>query len=329
MDGVVPALAIGFASSLTQLAAIAYFLSAVGSFKPKLKMAYVILSTGLFLFSFVQLVPSLSAFTDIVSRSLVVTDFFFIVPYACGALLMYLGVRTFARLLEVRFFWNSIIYSTLFGLAVAAVVVLAPHPALPDLGLPFALVFGALAWSAAFSVVAFLVTLRIERVISPSYKSAMRWMVLAFAALAFSSFHEIIVKVYFITSGYVSTSLSMWPFLLVGVLMLRAGMGFKWANQREISWPANASYVDVVVNAAGLVSKPEAVDVTLDKVRAITAAHGSADVDLSPQEKATLVDAYLTIEHYLTAEDPLHTFTQEGLRTRLPAQFAEALSKEG
>jgi hypothetical protein len=169
-----------------------------------------------------------------------------------------------------------------------------------------------------------LVALSIRRTIGEIYKPAMLWTILALGALAFVGLHEIVAKGYFPLSSYVANSFSLWPYLLAGVLFLKAGLEFRAAGQQYIKLPENASYIDIVIGVADMVSRPVEVDEALAKVRAITVQQDSSK-PLSEPDKTTLVDAYKILEGYLTTREPVRVFTVEGLRNGLPDEFLQRL----
>jgi hypothetical protein len=170
-----------------------------------------------------------------------------------------------------------------------------------------------------------LVALHIRRVIGPVYKAAMMWMAVALGALVIAAFQELISKIYFLETDYVLNQYNLLWFLLVGVLFLRAGLAFKGTSRDTVHLPDNATYVDVVIGAAQMVSKFSEIDDALDEVRMIT-SHGSQSAQqLTPEDKGKLLGVYLQIEKYLTTNEPLHTFSQEGLRNGLPDNFLQDL----
>jgi len=322
--GVAPVLAIAFASSIAQVGAAVYFVAGFHNFKPALKRAYAFLSVGILLFSLSQLVPSLSVFTDILSRNSVVTSAFIVAPYFAGAMGMYWGVRTFARSLDVQSVWNTLLYAFLCALVLAAIVAFLPHPELPVSANTYKLLFAPIGWSLALSAVSCMLALRVRKVIGAMYKPAMLWLIFALVALGFTAAHEFTTKVYFTYSGYAQSSFSVWPFLVVAILFLRTGIGFYAAGRGSLRLPANASFVDVVVAVSMLVSKPKDVDEIMDDVRMVTASHHDT-ANLSAQDKTTLANVYLKLERYLTTSERLHTYRAEDLRATLPADFLQAL----
>lgn len=326
------AVAIAFAASLTQLGGVGYFLSSLRSFKKELRRAYYLLALGIFIFSFVQLLPSLTLVPGIVNllTNPTVSAAAFLLPFLLGALLIYLGVRSFARLLETPSVWRSIWLVGGLSLAAAAAALLLPAnlPAGTDVYTyrVYKASISLASWCGMFGLAATILTFTIRRAIGPVYKNAMTWLAVALAVLTLTTFHEVIVKTYFLTSGYVTHQYSLWPYLAVGTLFLIAGYAFASTKRQTLFISGNPSYLDIVVNVAKLASKPAEIDVTLDKVRAISAIHGTND-QLTTADKAALVDAYRKIEDYLLTKERLRTFTRDGLRANLPTDFVQSLSK--
>ena len=322
--GVAPAVAIAFSSSITQILAVWYFLIGLRTFKRGLKVAYYWLAAGIFFFSLSQIVPSLSVFTDILSSNSTVASIGLIAPYALSSLFIYMAMHKFTRLLDVRTPFGNVFV----GLAVASVVtglfwVMLAYT--QQLDWIFILIFASAVWCGVLGLVAAWVALRVERAIGPLYKRLMLWVSIAIGSLALTALHEVIVKVYFPDSDYVLNQYSLLPFLLTGVLFLWAGLTVKQAAVDTLQLPPDATYIDVVVGIAGLVSKPDEIDEVLDNVRMVTSKVGQ-NKDLSAEDTKNLVAAYVAIEDYLLTREPLHTFSKEGLRGNLPDGFVQALN---
>lgn len=315
-----PALTIAFASTITQLLALWYFLSSLKIIKRSLRIAYYLFALGVFLFSCIQLLPSLSvvpAFGQLYANA-TIANILFLTPFALGAFFMYLGIWLFARLLKTGRSWLSFLLVTAIAGIAAVVFVMLPNP---GIGID-ATARAVMALCGIFSAAAAFTSLRIREKIGETYKVSISWTTVALVAISFTTFHELIVKTYFIESGYAMYSFSLWPYLLTGILLLRAGLSFKETGRGVLRLPANASFVDVVIGTAELVSNPDAVDIELDKVRSITSQGGT---ELSSSQKDTLVSAYLHIEDYLTKKEPLYAYDAESLRTNLPTEFLQRI----
>jgi hypothetical protein len=144
--------------------------------------------------------------------------------------------------------------------------------------------------------------------------------------MAFTCVHEAIIKTLLMNSSYVLSQYTWWPFVLTAVALLRAGLAFRESGRQFVALPANPTYVDVVTGVAQLVSKPQAVDAALDKVRSITARQDLEPAELSATDKQGLLDTYLYVENYLTTQEPLRALTKEGLRNNFPDAFLNDLA---
>jgi len=241
---------------------------------------------------------------------------------------LYIGVRTLARQLSIRSLWMSIWLTMGVAVVVAFASIFIPHTPDPDhtAELITRIIFASVAWAGVFGVMATVGALQIKRTISSTYHGAMSWLATALGLMAFAIFHEIVVKdTELITTTYVAYAFSLWPFLLAGILFMKAGQTLKEATFKKL--PENATYVDAVVYAAGLVSNPRDIDTTLDTLRQVTARTGPESEELSPTDKQSLLRVYRSIEDYLVTKEPLRKLTKPGLRARLTTEFQSELAK--
>ncbi len=308
-------IAVGFAITLTQAVALWYFLSSLKTFKSGLKIAYYWLAAGIVIFNIGSGV--ISGLAQLIPGLVVLVS----TPYVIGAGCMYVGMRRFIKLLDINQRVNSSVLILAGSVVLALIVILLPHPKVTDTELIFDTTFGLLAVSSGPNAAAAFVALRIRQIIGPIYKEAMTWTAIAMGTLTIATIQEVITKSYFLTSGYAVYHIGLTWYLLVGISFLRAGWAFKQASRQSLHVPDNASYVDIVVAVAQLISHPSEIDTALDSMRSIT-AQGQ---NLSATDKATLIDLYLYLEEYLTIKEPLHKFTKEGLRNGLPETFMQGL----
>jgi hypothetical protein len=316
-------------STATLLGAVWFFLSSLQTFKRGLKTAYYFLAAGIMSYSLILLQFFLVLFAGI--EDVFLRNMLFLVPYGLALLLMYCGMRIFARLLGVKSLWCSFLF--VFGAAtlVALAATQLPHSEeLIAIGIDEAtldLISGILTWSTFVGIASVVLILYVRHLINPTYKAAMTWTALAQCMLAFSALHELITKIYFFDSSYVASDFSQWPFVLTGVLFLRAGLYFQETKGKVVQLPDNASYVDIVAATAELVSKPTAVGTELSLLRAIEARTPDPRT-ISQEDKTALKQIYLYLEDYLVSQEPLSKFTREKLRESLPKEFAAGLGRQ-
>lgn len=88
-------------------------------------------------------------------------------------------------------------------------------------------------------------------------------------------------------------------------------------GHRQTKKPSSiTTALDLVTWAAGLVSIPQDVDLSLDQVRMITSRLHPGE-NLNEADQKVLFAVYDDIEQYLTTREPLRRFTKEELRARI------------
>lgn len=83
----------------------------------------------------------------------------------------------------------------------------------------------------------------------------------------------------------------------------------------SINLPADKTMLDAVMFVSTLVSKPDDIDVQLDRVRAITAQRSATQ--LTKEDDQTLREIYVYLEDYLVKQEALRSFTRESIRQKL------------
>ncbi|HSX03093.1 MAG TPA: hypothetical protein VLI05_07360 [Candidatus Saccharimonadia bacterium] len=298
-----------------QLWASWYFLSSLREFKSGLRTAYTLIVIGMFLI----IVPVVLFSIALVSGS--APDWLGIISaavYFSSTLVVYLGVRRFAKLLSIHYIWNSIWFGLGLALLVAGVMALVP-------GAPIGIA-QLVAWSVTFSLAATVVAVRIRHLIGITYNAAMTSLVTALALTAVAGLHETIIDVIWPDglgwySGY---GITLWPYLLMTAFFLRAALQFHNSNRPLSNVETNGTFLDAVIYAAGLVSTPAAVDSALNQMRLITADMNSQST-LTAAQRLTLVEVYRELENYLLTKEPLRKITREDLRSHLTYDFQQAL----
>lgn len=310
-------LGLSIAMCLLQLAASWFFFASLKDFKPGLRTAYTLIAIGTFMVSVPVLIFSIVLAFNITADWLGAISALF---YFSATLIVYLGVRRFAKLLSVRSLWTSPWFG--LGLAVAAALVISPVPGAP-LGIA-----QLVAWSISFSFAATMVTLRIRSLIGPSYIQGINALVASLSFTAIAGLHEIIVDTIWPNGlgWYTEYGVGLWPYLFMMAFLLRAGLLFYYGD-RNLRLEANDTFTTAVTYAANLASTPAAIDSILDKMRVIT-SNMKPGVALTAQEKSALVDVYLQIEKYLITTEPLRKVTREQLRSHLTYDFQQALKSK-
>ena len=125
------------------------------------------------------------------------------------------------------------------------------------------------------------------------------------------------------------------PFVVAGILMVRASFAFKMlpaapivVNDNGIHQEAATvtDYADSIAALAALVSRPEDIGDMVDDIRFATVSIRS-DSSLSSQDKDRLLKIYHQLETYLTKKDPVRTFTKQQVLERVTPPFRLIVEK--
>ncbi len=315
---------------ITEVGSLWYFLSSLKTFQRGLKIAYYLLSFGIFLFGLAQMQLPIGLLLNVLGIDPNLIQLVLLATYAFGTLIMYAGARKFARLLQVKSLWNSFWFAIAFSLGVAFVSALIPHPPIADLPEPqHDILFGLVAWSGAYSVAAAVATWRTSRVIGQAYQKAIVWMATAHAMLALAYWQLVLAQTLGTYSDaffnwYTNTNIALLPYLLASVLFLRAGQLIKIVGRQYGTLPDKADALDVVMYTARLASDPRAIEPVLNQIRQLTAAK-QPGAQLTPDQITQLKAIYLKLEDHLLTGERLRKFVRADIRVRLPHDFQQTL----
>jgi hypothetical protein len=305
---------------ILMLGAIWYFLSSLRTFKPGLRSAYILLSVGILLLPLptVLLVLALS-FPDVFLPQIEAIRHIIIISFIAAAIMMYLGIALFARLLSVK----HLLVKSIFVMAVAAASALIAVKFLDEATTaPAKYGLQSLAASTVITFGACLFAVRIKKTLGAIYTPAINWLIAAFVVVAFDYAANVALSLW--PEKFLNyLDYSDWPLILSGITFLMAGYFF-WRSGHIARPSDTATYLDSVNYAAQMVSDPEAIDPILDRVRVITARQRN-NKDLKPTEKNELVEVYLKVEDYLINDDPLRNVSKDNLRSALSYDFQEVL----
>lgn len=305
-----------------------FLLSTLSALTPATKRAYYIIAAGIGLYAFAQfeqllIILLLTFFPDLPLNEYV-TSGLFLTPYIGSALALYAGVHKLARLLAIKT-WPALVAAGLTILtAVVAGFLVQVSGDTPSTVLLGRVILGTIAGSGVLLLTAAVIGWQIYRTIGTGYHRAMGWLVAAVSVLAVASLQEAIVKgSSLFETFYGANGLDLVPFVLAGLLFLKAGHALKQATFKVL--PTNATYIDAVIYAAQLVSVPKAIDGVLERLRAVTSRLQSGAA-LTVKDKSEIIKIYRDIERYLITKEPLRKLTSEGLRSRLTSEFQQELA---
>ncbi|HSE61486.1 MAG TPA: hypothetical protein VLA88_04295 [Candidatus Saccharimonadales bacterium] len=304
-------------------------------FKTGLRVAYTLIAIGVLMLSvmFLQL-PALGLYdlwqSDWVNSGGV------ILPFGIGSTLMYIGVRKFAKLLDVR----TILRSWPFVIITTAIFTIIMYIAALNLvqyevteryeGIDtYIAIIGALGYSA---LVTGLLARKITNAIGEYYRPAMRWLEVTLLGIGISGLHETFSS-FFVNNGfgYVDWGWYLWPFIVTGAIAVVAGYKFRQLiDQADVTSPITATtitdedYIESITRVSRLASRPQDIDTILDDFRFVTAKLITTK-QLSAEDHKRLLNVYRRLEEYLTTKDSLRDLTKEEIRQQATPAFRKLL----
>jgi hypothetical protein len=325
------------AVTITTLGGAAMLLGGLKGFKASFRLAYIMLAAGLILFGIALLQLPVIGLFDLWA-SWWANSGALIIPFVFATALVYAGVRQFARLLNIGGILTSFPFVIFVALAVAVAGFFLGHnfARYKDVAGTDTYI-ATVAWSVSYCTCAVLLMRHIVRHIGASYRNAMRWMLAALAALTLSGWHE--AGTTFLQGNddfYVSHGLSFLPFVISGLVLLRAGYSFcllssdatvpEYEVKHLAGEASDADYTNSISYVAGLASRAPDIDPILDGMRLVTSSHKPGE-QFTEADKTRLLGVYLRLEDYLMRSDPLRTYTQEELRSKLQPAFRATLER--
>jgi hypothetical protein len=310
------------------IGAAVLFLAGFGHFKAKMRQAYTLFAWGILLFGIAMIQLPIIGLRDLweswwANSGLVVAPFIFATSF------IYLGIQRFALLLGIknkltdwRLLFSSALAFTLASFFGGHYLALYAD-SVDGLDIYIAIV----AWSVVCITFAALLGRQVIDRIGPLYQPAMRWLTTGLLALSFAAWHEYIIN-YFTNNDtwYIAYGISFWPFIVSGLIMLRAGYAFTligatlpYIPVKEAPETAVSSDMQYANNLASLMALVSAQDSDVVK-EAQTAAQ-------MPTQQAA-VQSYNKLENYLMNQDPLRRFDQEEIRGQLSPGFRALIDQQ-
>ncbi len=295
------------------------FLTGLRSFKPKLKAAYILICSGFILLSIAYLQVHISSLIDVPQWT---TLGLIVVPFLVWGLIIFLGVRMFASLLDIRSLWGSLPVGIGASIILSVLLSLPPHYPSPDGEIAFDATTIITTMAGTFIAMATGLIYVIRKQASILYTPVMTWL---FAAMS----TQVVGTVFYMIPHFLlpadhpffTINSNLVLAVLTGALLLKAGLEFRLIEEDALpEHPRpNATPLDVVTYVVSLVSNPTAIDNILDTVRTITArTSGSA---LSTQQQESLAQVCHQIEDYLVHTEPVRKYDYEGLEYAIKRRF--------
>lgn len=317
-------------------------------YKAKLRRAYIVMSLGVLVIGASTLqILIISLFNGWTNTTLAgALSSLTLLLYLLSGVLLYLAVRSFARLIGVRHLLTRAWVVLPGAIILAALSSFLPHAQLPP-GTPeiaYDAFAGIFVWSGSLMLFAGWLALSVRRHAGAHYSHAMKWLA---TALIVSASLLLYGGVRILLGGNDNLILSVLSYILSivsGLMWIRAGYAFALTKYYDEDMPllrqlfgrsktAEAqgpkTVIDMVIYTAGLVSNTSEVDPLLDDVRVVTAKLKPGE-DLSPSDTKRLVDVYLKLEEYLVKKEAIRSFTPQELRSHLTPELQKLVqSGEG
>ncbi len=308
--------------------------SGLKGFKDEIRQAYKFICVGLIFVGFTQLqlpVISLFGLWELRENGLI------IIPFVLPFIFFSMGIRRFAKLLNITSSWASPWLVNGAGLVFGGLMAIVPHAPNNTSPLAFAGTMMLLGWIAVQALALIVMVLQIKGTIGASYVNAMAWLFVTYVSVLVTDVMYLVTLL--VTSPgtwYLDYNISVAPFVAVGLLWLRSGYAFNAVTAPEPApnhlgqffGPTTAiaagtpPSIEVVMYVQAMASNPRDLDITLDKLRIITAKYEPGK-PLTATEQAQLAEVYLGIESYLINKDPLRKFDRTHIRQDVENTFAK------
>jgi hypothetical protein len=228
-------------------------------------------------------------------------------PLAIGIVTIYFGFYRFARLLQLSTSMTRLWLVGLLSLGAIALVTLSPHnPGVAGNEHLFDIAKSLSIIEDIFYVFCAMLAWQISRVASKRYRASMVWSIAAMLT-AFISAGLLLGTDYLPYPHWLTGSAISSTFILTNISCLIAAYTFNSiaaANQKQ---SLGNALVDSITLLASLVSKPDEVDTTLDRLRRVTAQHPTG-TPFNDAENAQLQSVYRDLQQYLLTRERLRKF---------------------
>jgi hypothetical protein len=253
-------------------------------------------------------------------------------PFALMALFAYIGVRIFAKLVDIQSIFTSMWVA--LGSAVGmGVVILALTQALQGrLDISTAMN----AYQAAILAITAILMIQIRQTVGPLYAAALNWSLAHYFILTMAGVADVVSRLALPPEHWYNVyNIGTIPYFVAGLCGMAAAIYFNriaYAEHLNAAPAAAASQgtvtaVDVVVFLAGFVSDQNRVDSILDKMRSITATMEPGK-PLSADQQRTLASTYLALEDFLVNKENVRQYKQSDLRQMVELRFRQAVDEQ-
>ena len=237
---------------------------------------------------------------------------------------MYVGVRRFAKLLQIKSVWMSGWFYALICLSaaigIAVVPLQTPDPVYSPLMYDVLHAIGVVESLSYLAVAVLLWSIRANASIAYHRALGWFWLMAALQAIMHSTFiaSDYVWRDSLVVLSAVLLLVSYFAQLMTGYAFYRMSLGDEPAETVDNT---DTTLVDVIVYVASLASKPGEIDLILDSLRRITAMDHGAQPAYTQNERRILEQTYRQLEDYLTTKEPLRAFSRDSLRSLVEERF--------
>jgi len=206
------------------------FVFGLKKFKVTLKVAYGYICFGLFILAIAQLQLPVFQFLNLFSSEWVISGGIQI-PYIIAAVLLFEGVRRFSNLVKVNNILSSWLGTAFITISCILIIYIArdifyPYRIRPGAQITTGFAFIAVLIFPILCAITSLLTLSIKQKAGASYSNALAWFFIALVASAFTEGQIPFFSAVGFDSGWVVKGWLSLPFVISGLLFLKAGHAF-------------------------------------------------------------------------------------------------------
>jgi hypothetical protein len=246
-----------------------------------------------------------------------------------GALLVYFGVRGFAKLFGVRGWLTYIGLTQAIIVATTVIIAFLPHAAWHESEVFFDATISLEIISGLECAFAAMIAFQVSRQSSQLYKVPMQLLAVGLLSEIISVLIQVLAG-FLIVNGLDLTAngTAIAPQIVSGIILIWAAVAFHSVPSREQAAEPTADAgrvaLDAVVKLASLVSAPANIAASTETLRSITSQLQPGQ-SISPEDEDRLAQCYLAIENYLADRELVRPQPVAAIRTRTEQTFGQAL----
>jgi hypothetical protein len=246
------------------------------------------------------------------------------IPYILPIILIFIGIRRLARIMDISSPWLSFIRSGSIAILAGILIALLPHGPITTSEIEFRSSVGIAGWTIAFFIAITIVSRKIYLSAAEIYKTSLLWLTRGLGIFAFTSaFYAAGNLAFGSNSPLQNYGFNLLPHLVAAFTFLKAGYAFVAINKPQTadkSQSATISALDIVMYTASQVSNPRQIEPIVADLRTITLDIREGQ-PLTGEQITELKRIYQDLEHYLVEKEAIRKFTHEDLRQNVANHF--------